>query len=194
MTAARPVKVEGDILNHRLIGMSGPIAGVEWDPPEDEQSRVEELFEYFASRRGLYRAYNSEMAQFAASMAIEVRDRLADEFALQRHDNPFRESLIAMHAACDKMLEKVRHTEGLEYRLELYYACCMGEMRAIIGIHIARLAAIYDVDIPGDLSAILPGQPQLRPAHNAQAEHETTSGTKRKVGRKRKIQHRAAKR
>jgi hypothetical protein len=34
----------------------------------------------------------------------------------------------------------------------------MGELRGVIGIHVAALAALHDLDVEGDLSTIIPAQ------------------------------------
>ncbi len=191
MPALKTMKTKRDAPPDRLIGVSYHMAGVDWSPSQEERVRVRELLDYFANRRGLYRPYNSEITQFIVPMATEIRDRLADEFEERRRDTPYRESLMAMHAACNKLLERTHGTDRQEYRLELYYAGCLGELRSIIGLHIARLASSYDVEVPGELMNILPNEPQIQPPSPVAVPKRPVSKVGPRIRRKRRIRSRS---
>ncbi len=42
------------------------------------------------------------------------------------------------------------------YRIEPLLLTCLGELRAIFGIHVGRLAYVYDLKIEDELASILP--------------------------------------
>jgi hypothetical protein len=71
-----------------------------------------------------------------------------------------RESLLAMTAALQKFNVYARgpvHTFGGFPSWAFHVAA--GELRGTIGVHVARMAAVYGFDVEERLSAILPGVP-----------------------------------
>lgn len=161
MPVLKFAKPKGKTLASRLSGVSCPIAGVTWNPSHDDRARVQELLEYLESRRGFHRPFNAETAQFLISLIRKIDDRLKDEIEKSQRQTPLKESLIGMQAACERFLERTMRTEGMAYRLEVYYATCLGELRGILGLHIARLACAYDIEVPGELLAIIPRESEF---------------------------------
>ncbi len=96
------------------------------------------------------------MADYILQYVLEISGRV--ELEIERIHKPsiFKESLVAMKAACIKFFERTRYSVGLEYRLEHFLAGSLGEFRAIIGLHIARLACSFDIEVLGEFAAILP--------------------------------------
>ncbi len=75
--------------------------------------------------------------------------------------------LRAMRAACRKFLDSVQEDDGgrRSYRRHWgsglgnwIFNSALGELREIIGIHVAALAAQHGLDVEGDLTAILPAE------------------------------------
>jgi len=65
-----------------------------------------------------------------------------------------------MRAACRKFLNKVQRPSRERYRLGSDFIDALGELRALFGIHVARLACAYDIDVEKDLASILPPEPE----------------------------------
>jgi len=156
MPVLKFAKPKGKTLASRLSGVSCPIAGVTWNPSHEDRARVQELLEYLESRRGFHRPFNAETVQFLISLIREIDGRLKDEIEKSHRPTPLKESLIGMQAACERFLERTMRTQGMAYKLEVYYATCLGELRSILGLHIARLACAYDIEVPSELLAIIP--------------------------------------
>ena len=55
---------------------------------------------------------------------------------------------------------------GGAHQAQLY--CTLGELRALFGIHIARIAFAYDLEVDACLGDILPPEPEQEPnkSHN----------------------------
>ena len=59
---------------------------------------------------------------------------------------------------------------GGAHQAQLY--CTLGELRALFGIHIARIAFAYDLEVDALLGDILPPEPEQEPDKS----HNTNSG------------------
>ena len=88
-------------------------------------------------------------------------------------DSLLRKILRAMQAACRKFLDENQSPSagyGRPYDAQLY--CTLGELRALLGIHIARIACAYDLEVDACLGDILPPEPEPEPNKS----HNTNSG------------------
>ena len=92
---------------------------------------------------------------------LDVRERLARDLEDLSMDSALRETLRAMQAACRKFLDENQSPSagyGLPYEAQLH--CTLGELRALFGIHIARIACAYDLQVDSCLGDILPPEPE----------------------------------
>jgi len=72
-------------------------------------------------------------------------------------DSVLRGTLRAMQAACRKFLDENQSASagyGWPYEAQLHST--LGELRALFGIHIARMACAYDLQVDACLVDILP--------------------------------------
>jgi len=140
-----------------LTGISTPVFGISWNPPETEREIVRKLLVFLEDRRTLYNPYNIETTMFVDQSLIEIRKELTS--TLQRiGDNPdISPHLRAMRAACRKYLNEVgdQTRPRFSYR-DFEVFASLGELRTIFGIHIAQLAVKYGIDIEQELASILP--------------------------------------
>jgi hypothetical protein len=78
-----------------------------------------------------------------------------------------------MQAACRKFLDENQSPSagyGWPYEAQLY--CTLGELRGLLGIHIARIAFAYDLEVDACLGDILPPEPE----QELNERHNTNSG------------------
>jgi hypothetical protein len=95
---------------------------------------------------------------------IEIRQFLTAELSNLSGDEELVQNLRAMRAACRKFLDTVQESDGRRgfaghFRSgsdSWIFNSALGELRGVIGIHIAALAAQHGLDIEGDLATILP--------------------------------------
>jgi len=98
------------------------------------------------------------------------------------------QQLRAMRAACRKFLEAVDDRDGIVVRYGGHpghwaswrFGDALGELRAVFGVHIARIAAQNGLDIEDDLARILPA-----------SDTENDGNPRRRSARKRKDSCRA---
>ena len=92
-----------------------------------------------------------------------MRQCLTDELGKLEGGSELAASLRAMRAACRKFLERVGKDgrEGIRYASGGYqswtFGSALGELRGTFGIHIAKVAAEFKLDVEDKLAAILPG-------------------------------------
>lgn len=152
---AKKVKLKGKQLLSRLTGLSFP-AGASWKPPTDERDIAKRLLTFLEDRRALYRPYDMEVGYYVVQSVLQVRERLTKDLESVSRSSPLGESLVAMRAACRKFLDETQMPPRHIYRLEPLLLTCLGELRAIFGLHVGRLAYIYDLDVEPELATILP--------------------------------------
>ncbi len=141
-----------------LTGISTPVFGVSWTPPESDREVVRKLVVFFEDRRALYNPYDLETPHWVVESVLEIRKQLTETIASVDRTSDIVPHLRAMRAACRKFMdeaERKRHGRHPRYGFDDIFTA-LGEMRAILGIHIGQLCVKYGIDIEGELSSILP--------------------------------------
>jgi hypothetical protein len=150
---------------HRLTGISTPLGGVSWQPSEQQAAAARRLISFLEDRRVLYVASEVEVPSHCVHSVIEIRRFLSAEIGKLDEDSLLDGSLRAMRAACRKFLERVGK-DGNEVTLyanrqghwaSWTFIGALGEMRGTFGVHLARIAAQFTIDIEDDLASIIPG-------------------------------------
>ena len=166
-------KLKGRELGTRLIGISTPVDGISWKPPADEQDKAQKLLVYLADQRALHYPYDREIGTFIVQSIIDINEQLTRNIEALFKNSLLRKNLRTMQAACRKFVDENQSPSagyGWPYKAQLY--CTLGELRALLGIYIARIAYAYDVEVDASLVDILPPEPEPEPDKN----HNTNSG------------------
>jgi hypothetical protein len=160
MKAGEKPGLKGRELVARLTGIKTPIGGVDWQPPLEEQNKAREILTYLAEQRVLSDPYDRAIGSFVTQSVIDLRGRLRSEIEDLRTNSVLREGLHVMHAVCRRFLEEnqsPRAGYGPPYEAQLHST--LGELRALFGIHVARVACAYDLEVEARLTGILPPEP-----------------------------------
>ena len=141
----------------RITGVSIPVFGVSWNPPESERKIVRETFIFLEDRRVLYNDFAHEVDQEVAESVLEIRTELTA--ALKRMDEGAEAvaSFKAMRAACREYLDTTRR-QGRSWGGPFSFMTQLGRLRAIMGVHVAYLAVKYGIDIDGELARAIPSE------------------------------------
>lgn len=148
---------------NRLTGISTPFGGASWQPAELEIAGARRVIAFLEDRRVLYEPSEMEVPGHCVHSVIEIRHRLSDELGKLEGVSELAASLRAMRAACRKFLERV----GTDGRDGIHYAnnggyqswtfgSALGELRGTFGIHVAKIAALFQLDVEDKLASILP--------------------------------------
>jgi len=149
----------------RLTGLSCPIFGVQWKPPEADRAIARRVLAYLEDRRVLYVPSELESPPHCVDSVIQIRGFLTSELGRLTKESELSNSLRCMRAACRKFLTTVdaedrrkiiEHSHHHGHFASWVFMSAIGEMRGVFGLHIARLAAAHGLDIEDDLAVIVP--------------------------------------
>ena len=146
-----------------LTGLSTPIFGVSWNPPETQVAIARRVIVFLEDRRVLFVPSEVEVPCHCVEPIIEIRRFLTTELQSLDRDTKLAESLRAMRIACRKFQNTIgARPETVEFGshsghwASWEFIGAIGELRGVFGIHIARLAASFGLDVEDDLAIILP--------------------------------------
>jgi hypothetical protein len=143
----------------RLTGISCPIFGVSWNPPEADVTIARRVIAQLEDRRALYTDLERQIPEFCVTSILEIRrDILTAEITKLDTDNELAKNLRAMRAACRRFLTKVESSPATNPGERPYWVTdgTLGELRSILGLHIAIIAVKYGLDLEDELASILP--------------------------------------
>jgi hypothetical protein len=155
----KKLKLKGQSLKARLTGFSSPIVGLNWVPPVDEQDKARRVLVFLEDRRVLFNAFDMEVGSYVTHSILEIRQRLTQDLEDITKESPLGQSITAMRAACRKFLDETQKNRSRHMGLGPLFMTCLGELRAIFGVHVAQIAYAYDLEITGELSTIIPPDP-----------------------------------
>jgi len=173
MNKSEKIKLKGQELAARLTGILTPMGRISWKPPVDERDKARRLLVYLAGQRTFHYPYDREIGTFIVQSILDTSERLTRDIKVLSMDSLLRKILRAMQAACRKFLDENQSPSagyGEPYQAQLL--CTLGELRALFGIHVARIAFTYDLEVDACLGDILPPEPEQEPNES----HNTNSG------------------
>jgi len=150
----------------RITGISTPVFGVSWTPPEDKRNIVRRLVTFLEDRRALFADYHAEYGPWVEQSVLDMRAELTEALQSCSDDEQLAGPVRVMRAACRKFLDEMgpfldemgpphgRRRMWFPYEAAMWQA--LGELRAIFGLHLARLCAAYGMDVEPELASIFP--------------------------------------
>lgn len=156
---------------NRLTGISTPVFGVSWNPSQLDVDVARRLLTSLEDRRMLFAPEAWRHPAYVVGSVYEVRVELTKVLNQVSHDvgreTPVGEGALAMRAACRKFLTRIgpagfqprnaRADDAPFDTVELEtLMTALGELRAVFGIHIARISVAYGIDVEEGLASILP--------------------------------------
>ena len=148
----------------RITGISTPIFGVSWNPDNTERDIAREVISYLEDRRVLYVPYEMECPSYCVDSVLQIRQFLTSKIGQIPVDSELSKSLRAMRASCRKFLNDTNDPHGdiIRYGFQMghfaswKFISALGELRGIFGVHIAKIAVSYGVDVEKELATIMP--------------------------------------
>ncbi|MGA2228909.1 MAG: DUF6650 family protein [Syntrophobacteraceae bacterium] len=156
---SKKLRLKGQSLKGRLTGLSPPIVGLNWVAPVDEQDKAKRLLIFLEDRRVLFNPFDMEAWSDVTRSILDIRQRLTNDLEDIPGDSPLGQCIVAMLAACRKFLDKTRDNRSRHAGSGPRFMTCLGELRAIFGVYAAQIAYAYDLEIGGELSTIIPPDP-----------------------------------
>lgn len=150
-------------LVNRLTGISCPVFGISWNPPELERSIARQIIIYLEARRVLYLDLDYESLNPCIISVTEIRNYLTSELSKVDEKSKLDEWIRAMRTACNQFLNRCRDDNN--FRKNAYYpgsfeylifVTAVGELRGTFGVMIGQIAKAYGIDVQDELASIIP--------------------------------------
>lgn len=139
----------------RITGISIPVFGVSWNPPEPERQVVRETLIFLEDRRALYNDFACELDHEVSQSVLEIRSELTAALKRLPENSQAVACLKSMRAACRDYLDSARPGR---YGGPFSFMAELGKLRALIGVQVAYLAVQYGIDVDGDLARVIPAE------------------------------------
>jgi hypothetical protein len=151
----------------RLTGISIPVFGVSWNPPEPEIEIAKRIIIYLEDRRVLFNPSSLEIPAHCVQSIIEIRHYLTDELSRLNPKSELAVILQALRAACRKFLNQTEkpNDEIIKFGVDKghwaswHFLPALGELRGVFGMYLAMISTSYGLDIGDELATILPEKP-----------------------------------
>ena len=163
-------------LLRRISGFSTPVIGLQWTPPASDRETVKKLLAYLEDRRALFNPLPAEVEDHVIASLHGIRAKCSETVGAMGDKAAGFVHVRSIGAACRRFLDEPyptfddimeRRREPRFERQEHYgwmrhdtdpaaFFTALGELRAFCGTQIALLAALYQIDVHGDLVRILP--------------------------------------
>lgn len=148
----------------RLTGISCPVFGLSWSPPEADVTVAKRIITYLEDRRVLYQATELEIPAYCVDSVLEIRAMLTTELGKISVTPEFESNLRAMRAACRKFLDSVqvkdeniiRHGFSDRHYASWTFLPAIGDLRSVFGIHVAQIAVRHGLDVEDNLASTFP--------------------------------------
>jgi hypothetical protein len=156
---SRTKKLAFKEIANRITGISLPVFGISWNPPESEREIVRETFIFLEDRRALYNDFAHEIDHEVAQSVLAIRNELTAALKRLPEGSEATPSFKSMRAACREYLDSTRgHDRGHRWSGPFSFMTQLGRLRAIIGVHVAYLAVKFGIDIEGELVRVVPAE------------------------------------
>ena len=152
---------------NRLTGFSIPIFGISWTPAKLEVETARKAITFLEDKRVLYVVFELESPRHCMASAIQIREFLTTLMFDLEDKSELANIFRAMRSACRRFLDGVQgqwyfdkgrgeiETDlGMGGQIHFYNA--MGELRATMGILIARIIVMHGLSFEGQLINIIP--------------------------------------
>jgi hypothetical protein len=152
-------------ITNRVTGISTPLVGISWQPSETELSAARRVIAFLEDRRVLYAPDELEVPFHAVESVLEIRRFLTTEIGRLAGGSDFESSLRAMRAACRKFLDRVGEdgtaptilfARAFGHWASWTFYAAIGELRGTFGIHLAKIAVNFQLDVEDKLASIIP--------------------------------------
>lgn len=147
----------------RITGISCPIFGVSWEPPEFERDTARRIIIFLEPRRVLYAPLGVEALCSSINSVTKIKDYLTKEIQQLNDESALSTYTRAMRKACNKFLstfpdrrdEKCIYCKAGSDEYQIFMSS-IGELRTLFGIMIGQISKAFGLDIEDDLAQIIP--------------------------------------
>lgn len=146
----------------RLTGLSTPFGGAAWAAQPTDRDLAHRVITFLEDRRVLYTPDEAEVPEHCVRSVLEIRREVTEVLADAHAREPLTGQLRAIRAACRKFvdyagtrLDEQAHSYSGGF-VDWRFNQALGELRGVVGIHVALLADRHGLSVENDLASILP--------------------------------------
>jgi hypothetical protein len=139
-------------IKYRLTGISVGTVGASWEKIKTERDKAQGVITFLEDRRVLYTPYDFEVPHHCIESVLEIRKFLTAQLQDLDVRTKLAKHLRAMRASCRKFLDALPKGHSPSQ----VFMTALGELRGVLGIHLAIIAAHYGLDVEDNLASIFP--------------------------------------
>jgi hypothetical protein len=145
----------------RVTGVSFPGFGVQWQKTSTDKEIARRLIHFMEDRRLLFGQVHIENEIYCIQSAIEIRNYLTRLLDDAKPGKELANSIRVMRAACRRFVENGGpNAENYVIRFTGDpFGLALGDLRTMVGVHVAQLSYAFDLEVEEDLASILPPNP-----------------------------------
>lgn len=149
---------------YRLTGGTvGPL-GAQWERRDDDRVIAQRVLDVLADRRMLWRDFSLEIEERCARSATQARQDLARHMENPEISDDLATRVRALQALFRAFMDDLDRS-GIDESVDRHrgygtdpLSMALGRLRALIGVKIGELAALYDLQVSDDLATIVPDE------------------------------------
>lgn len=149
-------------MGHRVTGVSGFGFGVQWEKKDGDREIAHAVLRFMEDRRLLFGVRIYEDAGYCVESAGQCRQFLTSQLSRPDIGPEMTATLQAVRAAMRRFMDHAgpggRHLRNHGHGGLDPFSVALGELRGVVGQHLALIAFHFGIEVEGDLFAIFPAQ------------------------------------
>lgn len=147
---------------YHLTGAGAFGFSLNWESAPSEKNVARRVITFLEDRRLLFGRRHQEDEMHCVSSAIEIRSFITEEIANAKPGKSLEASLRAIRAAMRSFLDAAGpNARNFRFRYEHHYttdpfSLALGELRTLVGLHLAVIADQYAIEVESGLKQIFP--------------------------------------
>jgi hypothetical protein len=150
----------GLMVRYRPTGLSLWGVGTQWEHKDDDREIVRRLFNLLEDRRMLWKDFSLEIEEHCFQSADIARQQIGQLLQNPEISPGLTAKLKAIQCAFRGFMDDAGDDQHWEHRHAGMgtdrLSVALGTLRGLVGVQLGELAALYDVDVVGDLAGIVP--------------------------------------
>lgn len=155
----------------RVTGVSIPIFGIQWNPPELESKKARRLIAFLEDRRILFNPYSWEMPDECIASCEKIRDFITKELGDLDPDTELGQRLIVLRVACRDFADALRES-GVDTHARKHFGSphvrhvieeTLRHLRSVFGQQTFWIMMTYGLTVEPDLASTFPSELTGRP-------------------------------
>lgn len=141
-----------------VTGISTPIFGIQWTPPQWASDLAEETLVYLSDKRVLFNRFDMEDAGHCIQSVDNIRSHLVSQRQRLQGNKELDKSLATMLRACRRFIDYVGHPKYSGFEKPIQDSILENELqkfRSSIGKQVATLSISFGVDVEDELASII---------------------------------------